>query len=252
MPETDYQKKKAFFDDMITLFGRKPVLEVLDDPNVSVYRLHLAQSNHDSDVIRRIEQRAKDRGIEVTRHTRAELSRISKNARQDQGVAIDIQTPGYRALDSLDDTGIELLLLDNVTNPQNLGMIIRSVAAAPHHGIVLPAKGSANIDPLVHKASAGTLFKANIFHTASLNSAVSTLKTLGYELIGLSGEAANDIGQWRSPAPTCFVLGNETNGLSDTAKRACDGLVKIPMAGNVESLNVAAAATLVSFRSIFD
>ena len=130
-------------------------------------------------------------------------------------------------------------------------MVIRSVAAAPRHGLVLPKKGCARIGPLVHKASAGTLLKATIFHTQTLGAAVPVLKDLGYELIGLAGEAFDNLADIPMKGSLCFLLGNESLGLSHATQSYCDRMVRIPMGGGINSLNVAAAATLVSFRGIF-
>ena len=83
---TDYEDKKRKFASMITLYGRKPVLEILLDPETSIFRLHLAESNQRGDTITQIRKIAQKRGIDIITHPKGALSRISKNARQDQGV----------------------------------------------------------------------------------------------------------------------------------------------------------------------
>lgn len=250
---TSYEKKKALFDNMMTLYGRKPVLEVLADPNVNVYRLHLADSNANNAVMKDIKQLAAERDIDVMTHSRESLSRISKNRRQDQGVAIDIQPSGYHSLRALPDGPLTLIGLDNITNPQNLGMIIRSVAASPIHGLLLPRKGSARIDALVHKASAGTLFHARIYHCETLMAGLQRLKDARFEIVGLSGNAEQTFNEFvpSGDIPRIFLLGNETDGLGKEVLTACDRLIRIPMANSVESINVAAAATLVAFHPLF-
>jgi 23S rRNA (guanosine2251-2'-O)-methyltransferase len=253
-PSDTYESKKRRFGNMLTLYGRKPVLEVLQIPTLEVFRLHLAKTNHSAQVMQEIESLATERNIEIRMHTRVELSRISKNGRQDQGVAIDLIAPDYCALEDLPvDTitpGFEILLLDRITNPQNLGMIIRSVAASPINGMILPRSGSAAIDPLVFKASAGTLFNAPIFHCQSTQSAIKFLKDTGIRICGLDGKGKIDLADLQQDQPQAIVLGNESTGLSTEVKQACDLLIKIPMANQVESLNVSAAATLVAFRRI--
>ena len=248
-----YEKKKARFDNMMTLYGRKPVLEVLADDRIDVYRLHMANSNNDDGIIGDIGRLASQRGVEIVSHTRESLSRISKNRRQDQGVAVDIQPSGYAALAELPAAPQTLLGLDGITNPQNLGMIIRSVAASPLDGLLLPKKGSARIDALVHKASAGTVFHAKIYHAQTLLKGLKQLKQAQFEIIGLSGNAGVDLTEVEAPADRSriFLLGNETEGLSREAADLCDRLVSIQMANAVESINVAAAATLVAFHSLF-
>ncbi len=252
----DYLARKRRYDDMITLYGRKTVLEILQNDQVEIHRLHLAESNRQQGILEEITGLAERRGIEIRRHTRRELSRISRNARQDQGVAIDLISPGFLSLDSLPRSnlpeGFELILLDGVTNPQNLGMIIRSVAASPASGIVIPEKGCASIDPLVYKASAGTLLGASIYHCRDITSAMASLKRREVRIVGLDPRGAGSFTTLDSLHPRVFVLGNESRGLSDEVRACCDELVSIPMANGVESLNVSAAATLVAFRRLLN
>ena len=237
---------------MITLYGRKPVLEILLDPDSSIFRLHLSESNQCGDTITQIRKIAEKRNIEIVTHPKEALSRISKNARQDQGVAIDISPPEYQSVDQVFDRAGQILALDGITNPQNLGMIIRSVAASPMNGLLLPRKGCAKIDPLVYKASAGTLIKSSIYHCPTIESGLKFLRSKGYQLIGLAGgvyRSLSDMGN--SDEKVVFVLGNETTGISEPVLALCDELVYIPLESGVESINVAMAATLVAFRRTF-
>ena len=92
----EYLARKKIFDHMITIYGRNPVLEVLRDPSLQIYRLHLAKSNRDSSTVRELKDLATKRDIEVALHSREQLSRISRNNKQDQGVACDIYCPGFQ------------------------------------------------------------------------------------------------------------------------------------------------------------
>ena len=238
---------------MITLYGRKPVLEILLDPETSIFRLHLAESNQRGDTITQIRKIAQKRGIDIITHPKGALSRISKNARQDQGVAIDIAPPKYQSVEQVSDNAGQLLALDGITNPQNLGMIVRSVAASPMNGLLLPKKGCAKIDPLVHKASAGTLIKSSIYHCPTIESGLKSLRSKGYQLIGLSGGVDRSLGDiGNANGKIVFVLGNETTGISEPVLALCDELACIPLESGVESINVAMAATLVAFRTTFN
>jgi 23S rRNA (guanosine2251-2'-O)-methyltransferase len=249
---TDYEDKKRKFASMITLYGRKPVLEILLDPETSIFRLHLAESNQRGDTITQIRKIAQKRGIDIITHPKGALSRISKNARQDQGVAIDIAPPKYQSVEQVSDNAGQLLALDGITNPQNLGMIVRSVAASPMNGLLLPKKGCAKIDPLVHKASAGTLIKSSIYHCPTIESGLKSLRSKGYQLIGLSGGVDRSLGDiGNANGKIVFVLGNETTGISEPVLALCDELACIPLESGVESMNVAMAATLVAFRTTF-
>ena len=244
---------RDLFRNLITLYGRKPVLEVMSDPKIEVFRLHLADSNRDAAIIGEIRKLAAERGVEIVMHSKQELSRISKNGRQDQGVAVDVNTGRYRSISELPGQPLELIALDRVTNPQNLGMIIRSIAASPMHGLLLPRKGSAKIDPLVFKASAGTLFKARIYHCESLSEGLAHLKQQGCEIIGMDGAASTSLNALPASGDRTrvFILGNETDGLGADTLAACDLTAAIPLENQVESLNVATVATLIAFRSLF-
>ena len=252
MTMSDYAKKKNKFDGMVTLYGRKTVLEVLRDSSISIYRVHLAASNRNSDTIEEIEALAKKREVEICYHDKAALSRISKNGRQDQGVAIDVESESYMDISQTSQSTGDLIGLDNITNPQNLGMVIRSVAASPMGGLLLPKKGCARIDPLVHKASAGNLFKATIYHTTTLEKGLKFLKSANFDLIALTGASGTSLLELplHSDRRRIFLLGNESSGLRESIRRSCDIEAFIPMRNNVESINVAAAATLVAFRGM--
>ncbi len=235
---------------MITLYGRKTVLEVLKDPGIDVHCLHIAESNRKDGIIIEIIGNAQSRSIPIKTHNRAALSRISRNQRQDQGVAIDLAAPRYQPLDTLVEASGDWLLLDRVTNPQNLGMILRSVAGAPIAGIILPARGGAKIDPLVYKASAGCLLHADIRLADDPIDALRYVRNLGFETVAMTGTGATPISQLAPDTPRVFVLGNETTGISDELQQECDKKVNIPLNAAVESLNVSIVAALIAYRSV--
>lgn len=250
----EYLKKKRFFDRVLTIYGRKPCLEALRDHDIPVYRLHLADRNQPGGIIADIECEARRRSIEVKHHSREALSRISRNGRQDQGVALDLLCPQH----SRDTAFIaapprpdwRLIALDGVTNPQNVGMIVRSVAASPCDGLLIPAAGTANLtSPLVNKASAGTLFKCPIVRCDKLADSLRRLQQQqGARVVILSGDAPQALPDFEAEGPIVYVLGNETSGVSSGVRELADAAVSIPMKNGVESLNVAVTAALLAFR----
>jgi 23S rRNA (guanosine2251-2'-O)-methyltransferase len=139
-----------------------------------------------------------------------------------------------------------LLALDGVQNPQNLGMIIRSAAAGNIDGIILPKKNSAKISPLVIKASAGTLFKIPIYYCNALEDVLKKIK-IESDIFALSSYAKDDLNSLHVNKKSVFVLGNESEGISNEVQSLCNASVKIPMNRGVESLNVAVTAALISF-----
>jgi 23S rRNA (guanosine2251-2'-O)-methyltransferase len=253
----EYQQKKKFFNQIVTLYGRKPVLEILNDRSLNIYRLHLASTNKPQGIIADILRIAEQRNIEVSYHDRQQLSRLSKNSKQDQGVCIDILCPQHKPYQEFlssppTDKPIRLIALDRITNPQNLGMIIRSVCAGSIDGLLIPEKGCASIDSLVVKASAGTLFKAPLLHCTTLTNALTDCQEHGAKVYGLSSHSSESISKKSTDRFIIYVLGNETEGMSPEISRLCNKTIFIPMNNNVESLNVAVTASLLAFKDVLN
>ena len=242
----EYKDKKAFFEKIITLYGRNVVIEILQDSSVEVHKLHLADSNKTDGPVSTILSLAKKRDIEISYHDKKALSRISKNAKQDQGVAIDIIAQTYQSAKEIKDLeSFRLIALDGIQNPQNLGMIIRSCAAGNVDGIILPTKSSAKISPLVIKASAGTLFKLPIYFCNTLDEVLPSLEST--KIYALSSHAKSNIYDVAKNKKSIFVLGNESDGVSSEVEKICNDSISIPMNREVESLNVAVTASLIAF-----
>lgn len=242
----EYKDKKKFFEKIITLYGRNVVVEVLQDPNIEVHKLHMADSNKTDGAIETIMSLAKKRDIEISYHPKKNLSRISKNAKQDQGVAVDIISKSYQNVQEIKNLdSFKLIALDAIQNPQNLGMIIRSCAAGNIDGIILPTKSSAKISPLVIKASAGTLFKLPIYFCDSLDEILNDLTDT--KIYTLSSHAKSTIYDIPKAKKSIFILGNESDGVSSEVQALCNDSVSIPMQRDVESLNVAVTASLIAF-----
>lgn len=248
----EYLEKKRFFNQLLTVYGRKPVLEALQESSTQVHRLHLADSNRPGGIVAEIIALAEKKNAEIIYHDRQSLSRISRNSKQDQGVAVDLLCSGYQDyrdfLNSGDAARSEIIALDRITNPQNLGMIIRSVCAGGAKALLLPEKGCAKLDALVIKASAGTLFRAPILRCKNLASALQEFRDSGSEIYGLSSHAKDQLKEVSAEGGKVFVLGNETDGVSKEVADQCNRLISIPMNNGVESLNVAVTASLLAFR----
>lgn len=254
-----YLERKRFFNSLLTVFGRLSVLEALQTAGVQAHKLHLSTSNKPAPVLDEIQALAAQKGAEVVFHDKAALSRISKNAKQDQGVALDVKPAGFEEFDSAttftnaDQNATEYIAVDRITNPQNLGMIIRSVCASPIKALILPRKGCAKLDALVIKASAGTLFRAPILRCDTLSETLTTARNAGLSIVGLDLQAKQTLSDFSknnsaSQRPNIFVLGNESEGISKETQRLCTSNVRIPMHNDVESLNVAVTASLIALR----
>ncbi len=244
---------KPDLSKLLTIYGRKPVLEALHDSSLKLFRLHLADSNKSADIMREIIQLAKSRNLDIQTHDKLALSRISKNSQQDQGVALDIHIPGFVSdmefLKNHQNKKFQLIALDGVTNPQNLGMIIRSVCASPLTGLLLPNKGCAKLDALVIKASAGTLFKCNVIRCDNLANTLLSMRDQGTDICLLDSKGDSSLFDYQSKQSTVYVLGNESSGITPEITKIATLKLKIPMYNGVESLNVAVTASLVAFSA---
>ncbi len=244
-----YLAKKSFFDKIITIYGRNAVLEVLEDETITIHKLHLSNSNKSVAQLDRMVSIANTRDIEIAYHDKKSLSRISKNAKQDQGVALDIVLNHALSEDEfLEKNDVyKVMALDGIHNPQNLGMIIRSCAAGDVDAILLPTKNSAQISALVIKASVGTLFRLPIIKTNSLVKTLAKFKKAEAKLYTLSSHAKNSYRNEAYSSKTVFILGNESEGVSREVEKLSDTSISIPMNRGVESLNVAVTASLLAF-----
>ncbi len=244
-----YLAKKSFFDKIITIYGRNAVLEVLEDESITIHKLHLSDSNKPVPQLDRMVTIANSRGIEIAYHDKKGLSRISKNSKQDQGVALDIVLNHALSEDEFleKNSSYKVMALDGINNPQNLGMIIRSCAAGDVDAILLPRKNSAQISALVIKASVGTLFKIPIIKTNALVKSLTKFKDAEAKLYTLSSHAKNSYKNESYSDKTVFILGNESEGVSKEVEKLSNTSISIPMNRGVESLNVAVTASLLAF-----
>jgi 23S rRNA (guanosine2251-2'-O)-methyltransferase len=238
-------------DTYITVYGRKPVLEALDDTSLRVDKVILAEGLR-GEPVRAILDAARDRDVPVQRASAHRVKVIAGNGRHDQGVVADVVAPRMAPVAEFVDAlapgaPAAVLVLDRLTNPANVGMILRSATAAGLDGVLLPRRGLPAIDPLVVKASAGVAFRAPVLRSATVEEGCAALADAGFSLYGLDagGDSLLD-----APLPdrVALVLGNETDGLSDSVRPLLADLLAIPMHGGVESLGVASAGAVAAFE----
>lgn len=237
-------------DAWITVYGRKPVMEVLEDPRCQVARVFIAKGTG-GPVMKRIRAAARAAGVEVRMESRERVSRISRHAKQDQGVAADVEAPRMSALERWLPSAPErarLLALDHVTTPGNVGMILRSATVLGLDGVVVPRRGVPEIGPLVIKASAGLAFRAAILRCERIEDGLSALKMAGFCVHGMADRGSVSLSRVSVRARSVFVLGNETDGVGQAVRPLVDEWVNIPMAETGDSLNVAAAGAIVAYH----
>ncbi len=237
-------------DTFITVYGRKPVQEALADERLRVDKVIVADGLAGGP-IREILDAARARRVPVQRASAQRVKVLAGNGRHDQGVLADVVAPRMAPVEEflaeLPPGPAAVLVLDRLTNPANVGMILRSATAAGLDGVLLPRRGLPSIDPLVVKASAGVAFRAPVLRSATVEDGVAALVAAGFAAYGLDagGAALPD-------APladrVALVLGNETHGLSESVRPLLTGLLGIPMHAGVESLGVASAGAVAAFE----
>ncbi|GGM83669.1 RNA methyltransferase [Lentzea pudingi] len=238
-------------DRFVTVYGRKPVLEALDDPALTVDKVVLADTARGA-AAHEIIDAARSRGVAVQRATAQRVKVLAGNGKQDQGVLADVVAPRMKPLAlALEEGGLKsVLVLDGITTPANVGMILRTATAAGIDGIVVPRRGVASIDPLVVKASAGVAFRAPVLRCGTSAEASALLRASGYSLFALDSHATDTIYSATFPSRVAFVLGSETSGITDDVRPHITSRLSIPMAAGVESLNVASAAAVLCFELV--
>jgi len=240
-------------DRFVTVYGRKPVLEALADRALAVDKVVLAENAH-GPAVREILDAAAGRGVPVRRASAHRVKVLAGNGRHDQGVLADVVAPRMRPLDAflaeLPPGAASVLVLDQITNPANGGMILRTPTAAGLAGVVLPRRGVPSVDPLVVKASAGVAFQAPMLRCSTADGACSALREAGFEVLGLAGSEGSDLFSARLRPRSALVLGNETSGVSPAVRALVQRWLSIPMSGGVESLNVASAAAVLCFELV--
>ena len=237
-------------DRYITVFGRTPVLEALSDLALNIDKVLLDRKAR-GPTVDELVRVAEARGVDLRRVEGAQVTRLSRNKSQDQGVVADVQATRMGALTAALPAlpaRAGVLLLDGLTTPGNVGMVLRTATAAGLDGIVLPRRGCPEVSPMVIKASAGVAFRAPILRCASASEGARALAGAGFTLIGLRGAPAEPLFTAPLPQRAAFVLGNETSGLTDAVAQHVTRWMGIPMAAGVESLNAAVAGALVAYE----
>jgi 23S rRNA (guanosine2251-2'-O)-methyltransferase len=180
----------------------------------------------------------------------AAISSLLPSGAVHQGIALDVAPPEATPLAELaaPASGV-ILMLDQVTDPQNVGAVFRSAAAFGARGVVLQDRHAPPLTGALAKAAAGAVDKIAHARETNLSRALERLDGLGWRAVGLDGEAAESLADAMDGRPTVLVLGSEGEGLRRLVREHCDMLARIPMQGGFESLNVSAAAAVALYEA---
>ncbi|KAA2262353.1 23S rRNA (guanosine(2251)-2'-O)-methyltransferase RlmB [Solihabitans fulvus] len=233
-----------------TVAGRNPVVECLR-AGIPATALYVALGVEADDRVAEAVRLAADRGISVLEVARGELDRITGGALH-QGLGLQVPPFEYAHPDEVLQLAEEstepplLVALDGVTDPRNLGAVVRSAAAFGAQGVLLPQRRSASITAVAWRTSAGTAAKVPIAIATNLTRTLRDWAARGLMIVGLDADGDVDVdGLELATGPLVVVVGSEGRGLSRLVRETCDQTVSIPMAAGVESLNASVAAGVV-------
>jgi 23S rRNA (guanosine2251-2'-O)-methyltransferase len=189
---------------------------------------------------------ARRASVPVRFEPRPSLDRLSGSAAHQGVVALGAAKP-YADFEAAGEAEL-VVVLDGVEDPHNLGAIIRTAHAAGAGAVIVPERRAAGVTDVVAKAAAGALEHLPVTRVTNINRALEGLKERGFRIYGLDQRGAETYDQVEYLTPTALVFGGEGAGLHELARRHCDALVRIPMAGKISSLNVSVAAGVVLFE----
>jgi 23S rRNA (guanosine2251-2'-O)-methyltransferase len=231
--------------------GRNSVVESLR-AGIPAMALYVAGRAQEDERVAEAVHLAAEAGIAVLEAGPSELDRLTGGAIH-QGVALRVRPYEYAHPEDL--TAAEgpnpplIVALDGVTDPRNLGAIVRSAAAFGATGVVVPARRSAGVTAGAWKASAGALVRLPVAQAVNLTRAIESYKKAGFFVAGLDAEGTTDLREMSiADGPMVLVVGSEGRGLSRVVASACDMLVSIPMASGNESLNAGIAASIALYE----
>jgi 23S rRNA (guanosine2251-2'-O)-methyltransferase len=233
--------------------GRNSVVEALE-AGIPVTTMYVAEHAERDNRLREAFRVASDRGIAMLEVTKNELDRMTDRAVH-QGLALKV--PAYEYADPADllDRATDaaevplIVALDSVTDPRNLGAVVRSAGAFGVHGVVVPERRAAGMTASAWKTSAGAAARVPVARATNLTRAITSYKEVGLMVAGLDAAGTVDIGDLDlATEPLVLVVGSEGKGLSRLVRESCDVLVRIPMAAATESLNAGVAAGIALYE----
>jgi 23S rRNA (guanosine2251-2'-O)-methyltransferase len=234
---------------METLYGVHPVEEALRSGSRQFDHVCVARERHD-ERLKQIVALCREAGVKVRQEPREALSRLARTTAHQGVVAVVREREFLGVEDLLEGEAPRLVLaLDGVEDPQNLGALLRSAEGAGVDGVLLTERRSAPLNAVAMKASAGAAEHLRLARVVNLVRALELLKERNLWCVGLDERGTQDYDRFDFTSNTVIVLGREGAGLHDLVRRTCDHLLRIPMAGEVGSLNVSAAGAVVLFEA---
>ena len=240
---------KKNFDDWI--WGKHSVFEALKNER-AINRIWCTSEIYSSEKFYILLKDLKSKGVLIEEVSWNRLSQLTFGASH-QGLALQLACSKTVSLEKLIEISKKnslnpiILALDGITDPHNVGAIIRSAEAFDCKGIIIPQRRSAGLTGTVAKVAAGALEHLPVSRVVNLNRALEELKRNGFLVIGLSGDGPLSISKFYEKTPTVVIVGSEDKGISLLTQKKCDFLLKIPLKGKTSSLNASVAAAISLF-----
>ncbi len=233
--------------------GRNPVFEALQ-AGIPVKSLYVAEGAERDSRLADVLKLAADNSLPLLQITRNELDRLTGDAVH-QGLALQLPAFEYAHPDDLMSAALDsetaplVVFCDGITDPHNLGAIIRSAAAFGAHGVLIPERRSASMTAVTWKSSAGAAARIPVAMATNLNRAIDSYQAAGFTVVGLAGEGDVEISDIPgADGPLVVVVGSEGDGLARLTRDKCDHLVSIPITSKVESLNASVATSIALYE----
>ena len=235
------------------LEGRNAITEALKSGR-TIDKVFVAAGDTDRG-LQRLAAQAKEAGAVVVPVDRRKLDQMS-TTRSHQGIIALAAAHDYYTVDDLLEEAASrgetplLIICDELSDPHNLGAIMRSAECAGAHGVIIPKRRSVGLTATVAKASAGAMEYMKVARVTNINNTIAELKEKGIWIFGAAGEGSVPMYKADLTAPAAIVIGNEGDGLSQLVRKNCDMLVHIPMKGRISSLNASAAASILLYEAV--
>ena len=233
------------------LFGLLPVLEALRSNPGRISKIFVADTAKEHR-LSEITALAREHRVTINRLKREKFSRIAPADVNTQGVVAIASPVNYANAEELIEAAGDstlFLILDGIEDPRNLGAVIRSAECSGVTGIFIPERRAVGLTETVAKSSAGAIEYAKVAKVANISKLIERLKKRNIWVVGTSGTAERSYSDWDWKRPSAIVLGSEGSGLHRLVAESCDMLVKIPMYGKIDSLNVSVAAGVILFEA---
>lgn len=241
---------------MSLIYGINPVTEAIVSGK-TINKIYAQKGNKE---VYEVIQKAKEKRIVVVEADKTKLDRMiteeNEKLKNSQGIVASVTEYNYFTIDDILEEASKrneapfIIILDKIEDPQNLGAIVRSAECLGAHGVIIQKRNASQVTDTVEKVAAGACNYVKIARVTNITESIKYLKEKGLWIYGLDMEGASNIYDTEFSGPIGLVVGNEGSGISRLVLKNCDVIVKIPMTGNIESLNASVSAAISMYEIV--